>query len=759
MLLELTEWLARDIRAFNVFSYLTLRAVLAAATALLIGLAAGPRVIRRLTELKIGQAVRSDGPQTHLAKTGTPTMGGALILISIAVTTLLWADLSNRFVWVVLIVTIGFGWIGWVDDYRKVVHGNPKGMSAREKYLWQSLIGLAAAFYLAFAIAAPSTDKVLSLMVQWMTNGFAIDLPPRSDLMVPFFKNVAYPLGVFGFVLLSYLVIVGTSNAVNLTDGLDGLAIMPTVMIGSALGVFAYVIGRADFAKYLLFPYIPGAGELVIICGAIAGAGLAFLWFNAYPAEVFMGDVGRARPGRSARNDRRHHAPGNRALHHGWRIRRRDGVGHAAGRLLPVDRRASHLSHGALAPPLRTVGLEGDAGRRAFLDHQHDAGAGGFVHPEAALMARALVLGLGASGLAMVRWLAGRGFTVRVADTRMAPPQLENLRRELDVEFFGGDFAPALLDDVELVALSPGLSPTHSPAARLLKEAKSCKIEVLGEIELFARALAQLRAERAYAPRVIGITGTNGKTTTTRLTGLLIERCGLQVAVAGNIDPPALDELRARVAADTLPAVWVLELSSFQLATTRSLACDAATVLNLSQDHLDWHGTMEQYVAAKARIFTAGTVQILNRDDERVMAMARRGSRLVSFGAGIPDNADSFGLVVDHGVTWLAWCEDTTPPGRRRRTVDALPAPEPELFLQRLMPVEALRIRGRHNAMNALAALALARADRLPDGALPACLARVRRRAPSRRPRRLNRGSRVLRRQQGHQCRRHSRRP
>ena len=292
MLLELFEWLARDIRAFNVFSYLTLRAVLAAATALLLGLVAGPRVIRKLTELKIGQSVRDDGPHTHLVKTGTPTMGGALILISIGVTTLLWADLSNRFVWVVLIVTVGFGWIGWIDDYRKVVHRNPKGMSAKEKYFWQSLIGLGAAFYLAFAIAAPSTDKIWALMLQWVEQGFFIDLPPRSDLLVPFFKNVAYPLGVFGFALLSYLVIVGTSNAVNLTDGLDGLAIMPTVMIGAALGVFAYVVGRADFARYLLFPYIPGAGELVIICGAIAGAGLAFLWFNAYPAEVFMGDVG-----------------------------------------------------------------------------------------------------------------------------------------------------------------------------------------------------------------------------------------------------------------------------------------------------------------------------------------------------------------------------------------------------------------------------------------------------------------------------------
>jgi len=292
VLLELLQWLSQDIRAFNVFNYLTLRAVLAAGTALAIGLVAGPWVIRKLTALKIGQAVRTDGPQTHLSKSGTPTMGGVLILISIGLTTLLWADLSNRFVWVVLIVTLGFGWIGWVDDYRKVVHRNPKGMSAREKYFWQSLIGLGASFYLAFAIAAPSTDAIWPLMWQWVGNGFYIDLPPRSDLIVPFFKNYAYPMGVIGFVILSYLVIVGTSNAVNLTDGLDGLAIMPAALVGAALGIFAYVVGRADFSKYLLFPYIPGAGELTIICAAIAGAGLAFLWFNAYPAQVFMGDVG-----------------------------------------------------------------------------------------------------------------------------------------------------------------------------------------------------------------------------------------------------------------------------------------------------------------------------------------------------------------------------------------------------------------------------------------------------------------------------------
>ena len=294
MLLELFQWLSQDmhVRAFNVFSYQTLRAVLAAATSMLMGLLAGPSVIRWLTEMKIGQSVRTDGPQTHLEKSGTPTMGGALILLSIVVTTLLWADLSNRFIWVVLLVTLGFGWIGWVDDYRKVVRRDPKGMPAREKFLWQTVVGMVAAIYLAFAIAAPTTARMWPLVLEWLDKGFALGLPSRADLIVPFFKNVGYPMGVVGFATLSYFVIVGASNAVNLTDGLDGLAIMPTVMIGSALGVFAYVVGRADWARYLLFPHIPGAGELVIVCAAIAGAGLAFLWFNAYPAEVFMGDVG-----------------------------------------------------------------------------------------------------------------------------------------------------------------------------------------------------------------------------------------------------------------------------------------------------------------------------------------------------------------------------------------------------------------------------------------------------------------------------------
>ncbi|ROH84118.1 phospho-N-acetylmuramoyl-pentapeptide-transferase [Pseudomethylobacillus aquaticus] len=270
MLLELAQWLSHDIRAFNVFNYITLRAVMATLTGLLISFAVGPVLIRKLTHYKVGQSVRDDGPQTHLVKAGTPTMGGALILVSIAIATLLWADLSNRFVWVVLVTTLGFGIIGWVDDWRKVVHRNPKGLSAKAKYFWQSLIGLGVAIYL-FSTATSPTE---------------------TQLIVPFFKNLILPLGAVSFIVLTYFVIVGSSNAVNLTDGLDGLAIMPTVMVSGALAIFAYVAGHLYFSKYLGMPYVPGAGELAVFCAAMVGAGLGFLWFNAYPAEVFMGDVG-----------------------------------------------------------------------------------------------------------------------------------------------------------------------------------------------------------------------------------------------------------------------------------------------------------------------------------------------------------------------------------------------------------------------------------------------------------------------------------
>ena len=432
-----------------------------------------------------------------------------------------------------------------------------------------------------------------------------------------------------------------------------------------------------------------------------------------------------------------------------------------------------------------------------------------------------LVLGLGESGLAIARWVGGRGATVRTADTRTAPPMLQALRSELpEATFDGGELRESQLEGVTLVALSPGLSPTHSPAAPLVQAARARGLPVLGEVELFARALAELAVERDYRPRVVGVTGTNGKTTTARLTGLLIERAGRSVAVAGNISPTALDTLRERLSANDLPEVWVLELSSFQLASTESLVCDAATVLNVTQDHLDWHGTMDAYVAAKARIFARHTVRVLNRDDPRVLAMQARPVPLekaarsikggkaaralrattrgasasvamplpdgahgvaaapaafwpwpaiaaaaaptepdgqdaetaaaadlaadeerplaerifeaeqlarqraaraekqppqpVTFGASPPTQADEYGLVHDGGITWLAYTEDLSLGHRRRKAAGDLPGIEGEVFVHRLMPADALQIRGRHNALNALAALAMARAIGCP---------------------------------------------
>jgi len=295
MLLMLAQWLqglSPDFGFLRVFQYITFRAVMAALTALLIGLVVGPRAIAMLRALKIGQPIRGYAMETHLSKSGTPTMGGVLILFAMATSTLLWFDLSNRFVWITLIVTLGFGAIGWVDDWRKVVNKDPEGMRSREKYFWQSVIGLVAALYLVFSISESSNARVFELFLAWVKSGFALDLPPKAGLLLPFFKEVSYPLGVLGFVILTYLVIVGSSNAVNLTDGLDGLAIMPVILVGGSLGIFAYVTGNAVYAKYLLFPHIPGSGELMIFCAAMGGAGLAFLWFNAHPAQVFMGDVG-----------------------------------------------------------------------------------------------------------------------------------------------------------------------------------------------------------------------------------------------------------------------------------------------------------------------------------------------------------------------------------------------------------------------------------------------------------------------------------
>jgi UDP-N-acetylmuramoylalanine--D-glutamate ligase len=324
----------------------------------------------------------------------------------------------------------------------------------------------------------------------------------------------------------------------------------------------------------------------------------------------------------------------------------------------------------------------------------------------------ALVLGLGESGLAIAHWLARAGARLRVADTRPMPERLAGLRELLPTaEFIAGEFTPSLLDAIDLVLLSPGLSPGKELAA-ILPAAQEKQIPVWGEIELFAQALAALKEERNYQPKVLAITGTNGKTTVTSLTGHLCRAAGLSVKVAGNISPAALDVLREALDQDSLPDCWVLELSSFQLWSTHTLDADAATVLNLTQDHLDWHGDMEAYAHAKQRIFGTNTLRVLNRDDARVMKMTGKDASVVSFGTDAPTEADCLGLQEEHGMRWLMLAVSTEEKGEKKRRGKA--KLETELFMTRLMPVDALKIRGRHNATNVLAALALCRAIDLP---------------------------------------------
>jgi len=329
-------------------------------------------------------------------------------------------------------------------------------------------------------------------------------------------------------------------------------------------------------------------------------------------------------------------------------------------------------------------------------------------------MRRALVLGLGDSGLAMARWLAREGWQIRVADTREDPPMRAALcQAQPEVDLVLGPFELTSLEGVELLAISPGLPPHRPPAAALVAAARKAGLPVVGEIELFAQALTRLRTERGHQPKVIGVTGTNGKTTTTRLTGKMVQACGRDAAVAGNIAPCALDVLAARLEASRLPEVWVLELSSFQLETTASLVCHAGAILNISEDHLDWHETMAHYTRAKQRILVRGATAVLNRADAAVMALAPAGARASSFGPDAPVRSGEFGLVHDRGIDWLALAEGPGEPAPRRR---ALHPDDAAVFIRRLMPSDALRIHGRHNALNAMAALALARAIGCPLG-------------------------------------------
>ena len=332
MLIEAAEYLTRYFSAFNVFSYLTMRAILGALTALALSFVLGPYMIRRLAVKQIGQPVRDDGPQTHLLKAGTPTMGGALILVAIVVSTLLWADLGNRFVWLVLLVTIAFGAIGFVDDYKKLILNNADGLSVRAKLFWQSLAAIGAAVFLFYS---------------------ASDISVERALLIPYLKDVLIPLPAIVYVLFTYCVIVGTSNAVNLTDGLDGLAIMPSVLVGGALGVFAYAAGNINFSDYLGIPYVSGAGEMLVFCAALAGAGLGFLWFNTYPAQVFMGDIGGPSPRCRPRTCGGGGEAGTGIAHYGRCFRRRNRLSHYPGCLLQDDRPA-YFSHGAATSSLRT---------------------------------------------------------------------------------------------------------------------------------------------------------------------------------------------------------------------------------------------------------------------------------------------------------------------------------------------------------------------------------------------------------------------
>ncbi len=457
-------------------------------------------MIRAWRALKIGQPVRGYGMETHLTKSGTPTMGGVLVLFSIAFATLLWFDLSNRFVWIVLWVTMGFGAIGWVDDWRKVVRKDPEGMRSREKYFWQSVVGLVAGFYLLFSISESSNWRVLELFFAWVRSGFDLDFPPKINLLVPFFKEISYPLGGIGFVILTYLVIVGASNAVNLTDGLDGLAIMPVVMVGSALGVFAYVTGSAVYSQLPAVPAHPGLGRAagVLLGHGRRGPGLPVVQHP--PGAGLHGRRGRAGAGRRARHHRGHRAPGDRVLRHGRHLRGRGDLGDGAGDVLQVHqealrRRPARAQDGAAAPPLREERLARDAGRRALLDHHDAAVPRGPFHVEASLTTMrhlhdlpVLVLGLGASGLAMARWCARHGAPVTVADTREAPPALAALQAELPaVRFVGGPLTAALVEGtpVRAVYRSPGLSP--ATIAPVVDAARAMGLPVGGELDLFAQ--------------------------------------------------------------------------------------------------------------------------------------------------------------------------------------------------------------------------------------------------------------------------------
>ncbi|KAG1707746.1 UDP-N-acetylmuramoylalanine--D-glutamate ligase [Nymphon striatum] len=553
----------------------------------------GPKMIRALTNLKMGQPIRDDGPQSHQVKVGTPTMGGALILLAITVSTLLWADLSNHYIWVVLFVTVGSGVIGGYDDYLKLKEKNSKGLASRWKYLGLSLVALIAVTYLYVVAKAPA----------------------ETTLYFPIVKEWFWDMG-WMFIPWTYLVIVGTSNAVNLTDGLDGLAIMPTILVAAALGIFVYVAGHIKFADYLSMPYITGVGEVVIICGAIFGAGLGFLWFNTYPAQVFMGDVGA-------------------------------------------------LSLGAGLGIIAVVGLIGK------------------VNAQQSHSANTVIVGLGKTGMSVARFLQNQKREFSVVDSRINPPNADDLMRDYsNVPYHFGSFNSEWFDSAEQLVVNPGIAITTPE----IQQASKSGIEIIGDIELFARELNKSDSQKP----VIAITGSNGKTTVTMLLDLMAKKSGLNVGTGGNIGMPALDLLNEE--AD----LFVLELSSYQLETTTSLHTVSAVILNVSEDHLDrYDNDLEKYAQSKASIYNNCQQVVCNREDDYSMRFASSAvkssvSDLISFGLDQPE-AGHYGM---DQQGWLVKGD------------------------KRLLSASDIKMPGKHNISNALAALALGEAAGLKMSAM-----------------------------------------
>ncbi len=675
MLYHLLFPLHTRFHALNVLRYVSTRIILATLTALLLSFLLGPWFIERLRSKQIGEQIRSDGPQTHKKKAGTPTMGGSLILFALAIPTLLWCDLTNQFVWLALAVTIGYGVIGFADDYLKLTRSKA-GLPGRLKLLGQFAIAIAA---VAYIYGSDLYDPEL-----------------RYRLSLPLVAFDRHPIALWPWLYGAFavIVIVGSSNAVNITDGLDGLAIGPTIIAAGTFLILAYgggqVISGFNIAEYLKIPFIHGSGELAVFCGAMLGAGIGFLWYNTYPAAVFMGDVGRARARRRARHARRAHQERVHAAHPRRGVRRRDPVGDGAGHFLQAHRQA-RLQDGAAAPPLRAQGLGGAEGHRALLDHRLHAGDDRACDPEgpvsvAEVQRPTVVVGAGKTGVAVARFLAARGEAVLLSDQR-AEAELSDARAGLgdSVQWETGGHRAETFAGAARIVLSPGV-----PRLPALEAARAAKVPITGEIELAASYIE--------AP-IVGITGTNGKSTVTALCGAIAQASGRPAFVGGNLGTPLIEAVGTPAASSQ--GICVVELSSYQLETVERMHPRAAAFLNLSADHLDRYGSMDAYAAAKmniARRMDAGDVLVLNGDDVQVLDAFDRWC------------AERPGQPAPQPYLFV---EDKTPGGSRIAYVSG------EDFVLRLDAGEERYARslcqliGKHNEKNVLAALLLMRASGL----------------------------------------------